>query len=80
MKIDIKSKIGTYGNNVYTNIWGLNVPEDGVDCKSFTIISTDSLLLYEKRYYLQVYLYNCAYKIIDKQMIDYLDDHLFDSG
>ena len=22
---------------------------------------------------------NCACKIVDKQMIDYLDDHLFDS-
>ena len=40
------------------------------------------ILFYESKYYLvlqQVYLDNCAYKIVDKQMIDYLNDHLFDS-
>ena len=26
----------------------------------------------KKKYYLQVYLDGCAYKIVDKQMIDYL--------
>ena len=44
----------------------LNVPEDGVECESLTIISSDSLLNYENRY-LQVYLDNCTYKIVDKQ-------------
>ena len=26
----------------------------------------------------KVYLNNCAYKILDKQMIDYFDDNLFE--
>ena len=34
---------------VYTNFCGLNTLEDGVECKSFTIISIDSLLVYEKK-------------------------------
>ena len=62
----IKTKIRTYGDKVYTNFRELNVPEDGVECKSFTIIFVDSLLVYENKYYLQVYLDNCAYKIVDK--------------
>ena len=33
---------------------------DGVEFESFTIIPTDSLLAYENKYYLQVYLDNCA--------------------
>ena len=42
----IKTKIKTYGDEVYTNSRGLNVPED-----------------YD-------------YKIMNKQMTDYLDDNL----
>ena len=44
-----------YGDNVYTNFRGLNVPENGVECESFTIISIDSSLIYENEHYLQVY-------------------------
>ena len=61
----IKTKIRTYGDKVYTNFRGLNVPEDDIECKSFTAISIDSLLVYQNKYYLQVYLDNCAYKILD---------------
>ena len=56
----IKSKITRSGDKVYTNLCSLNVPEDGVDCESFTIISIDSYLVYENKYYLQVYFDNCA--------------------
>ena len=65
----IKTKIRTYGDKVYTNICSLNMPEDGIECESFIVI-------YKSKYYLQVYLDNCTYKIVDKQMIDYLDDSL----
>ena len=51
----IKSKIRTYSNKVYTNFCALNVPGDDIKCKSFTVISIDSLLAYENKYYLQVY-------------------------
>ena len=47
----------TYGDKVYINFRGLNVPEDDIECESFTVISIDSLLIYDKKYYLQVYLY-----------------------
>ena len=70
----IKPKIRTYGDNVYTNFHGVNVPEDYIEYESFTVISIDSLLIYENKYYLQIYLDNCAYKIVNKQMTDYLDN------
>ena len=75
----IKAKIRTYGDQVYTIFCGLNVPKDGAKCESFTVISIDSLLVYKVKCYPQVYLENCAYKIVDKQMIDYLDDNLFET-
>ena len=73
-----KTKIRTYGHKIYTNVRDLNVPEDDVKCESFTIISIDSLLACKSKYYLQVYLGNCAYKIVKKQMTDYLDENLFE--
>ena len=73
----IKTKIRTYSDKVNTNFHGLNVPEDGIECDFFTVISIDSLLIYENKYYLEVYLDNCAYKIANKEMADYLDDNFF---
>ena len=45
----------------------------------FTVISIGSSLVYKNKYFLQLYLDNCAYKIVDKQMIDYLGDNLFET-
>ena len=52
------------------------MPEGDIECESFTVISIDSLLVYEKKYYLQVYLDNCGYKIVSKWMADYLDENI----
>ena len=71
----IKTKIRTDGDKVYSNFHNVNVPRDGVECESF-----DSLLVYDNKFYLQVYLDNCAYKIVDKQMTDYLGDNLFETN
>ena len=65
-------------NKVCTNFCGLNVPEDDRECQSFTVISINALLVCESKYYLQVYLDNCASKIINDQMTDYLDENLFE--
>ena len=73
----IKTKISIYGDEVYTNFRGLNVPEDDIECESFTVISIDSLLVYENKHYMPVYLDNCAYKI-NKKMTDYLDENVFE--
>ena len=74
----IKIKIKTFGDKVYTNYLGAHVPEDDMDCESFTVISIDSLLVYGSKYYLQIYLVNCASKIANTQMRDYFDEKLFE--
>ena len=51
--------------------------EDDVECQSLTIISIDYLLVYENKYYVQVYLDKYAYKTKDKERADYTDDNLF---
>ena len=54
----IKTKIRTYDNRVYTNLCGLNVPENDVECESFTVIS-----IYEKynnkKHYLGIFRQLC---------------------
>ena len=75
----IKTKIRTYGDNIYTNFCGLNVPENGKGCESFTLISIGSLLACNGEYYLQIYSDNCVFKAANTKMIeDYLDGNLFE--
>ena len=52
----IKNKIKFDNDKIHTNFRGLNEAKDGVECEFFTIISIDYLLVYENRYYLQLYL------------------------
>ena len=70
-----KTKIRAYSDKLCANFGGLNVQKDDVELESFIIITINSLLAYQSNYYLQVYLGNYAYKIVDKQLIDYFDNH-----
>ena len=71
----IKTKIKTYGNKVYSNFCGLNVPQGGIELEYFTVISTDSLLLYENKYFLQVYSEIMLMKLLK---VNYLGDNPFE--
>ena len=55
------------------------MPEGGIKLESFTVIFIDFLLIYENRYYLQVYLNKYAYKIVNTEIIYYLDDKFFEA-
>ena len=61
----IKTKIGMHGNEICTNFHGLNVSENDIECESFTAISIQFLLVYDRKYYLEVYLDNCADKTLN---------------
>ena len=74
-----KIKIKVYDDKFNTISWDLHVPEIRVIGELFTVFSIDSLLVYEKKHYLEVYLDNCAYKIVNTEMIDYLDGKSFKS-
>ena len=52
--------------------------KDDIECECFAVISIDSLLVYESKYYLQAYLDNCVYKIVNIQMTGYLDENVFE--
>ena len=75
----LKTTLAKYGNKVYTNFCDVNLPENGAECESFTVISIDSLFVYGSKHYLHVSLDNCSSKVVDKEMIDCLDDNLFET-
>ena len=74
----IKIKVRACGDKVDTSFLDLNVPEDDRECESFIVVSIDSLFVYGNKYYLQIYLDHCAYKIVKKKLTDYLDKNLFE--
>ena len=53
--------------------------KDKVELECFTVISIDFSFVYENKYYLRLYSDNCGYKAVDKQLINYLDDNLFEA-
>ena len=55
------------------------MPEDDIECETFTVISIDYLVVYEKKQkHLKIFLDNCAYNIANKQMTDDLDYIFFE--
>ena len=74
----IGTKSRMYKDKYYADFSGLNVPEDGAACESFTTICIGSLLVHENKYYLQVYLDICVDKIVNTEMVDYLEYNIFD--
>ena len=50
-----------------------------IECEAFKVISIDFLLLYEYKHFLQVYVDNCAYRIANRQMKNYLDENLIET-
>ena len=45
----------TNGYKIYTNFRDLNVPEDDIECELFTVIPIDSLLVFDKKYFLKYF-------------------------
>ena len=74
-----KTRIRTCGDKDYTNFHILSLLKDDTERESLTVISIDSLLVHKNKFYLQVYLDNCAYTIADNQMIGYLGENPFET-
>ena len=53
--------------------------ENDIEHECLTVVSIDSLFVNENKYYLQLYLDNCTHKIVNKEMIDYLDENIFEN-
>ena len=78
----IETKVKTF-KMVKTSFSDTIIPEERVKCECISCISGDSVLKIEKKYYPQVYLEQCKYKMKErkiKSLIDYDLDSDSDSN
>ena len=69
----IKTKVKTF-KTVKTLFSNNIIPEEKIECECISCISGDSVLKIERKYYPQVYLEQCKYKVKEgeiKSLIDY---------
>ena len=73
----IKEKLKTYTNKANKNFQGKNIPKENASYKCLLLITLDSVVKVSEKYYPQILLEECKYKI-KKTKIDNLIDDDFD--
>ena len=69
----IKSKVREFDDKIKTNFLGNEIPKESVHYTCTACITTDSVVMIEKKNYPQVYLEECKYKM---QMSKFIDTEL----
>ena len=69
----INTKIKSYNNNIITNFRNIDnknnkLPEKNKPYKCVSLISLDSIIKINKKYYPQTLLQECVYKLINKKV------------
>ena len=62
--------------NVNTNFQGQKIPKENAPCKCFSLITIDSVMNVNKKYYPQTLLGECKYEISNNKMENRLHDDL----
>ena len=63
----IKTKIETY-NRINTKLQGNKMPEDSEYCACLFVISLDSIINVDEKYYLQIFSEECKYAVKKKKI------------
>ena len=69
----IKTKVKTFSEVIKTMFDGDKIPEERVEYSCLAYISIDSVLKVDKKYYPQVYLEQCKYKVKKREMKSFID-------
>ena len=70
----IKTKIKIYAGTVIANIYNKKMPKEKAPCKCLSIITLDSVIKANKRYYPQTFLEECKYIQEKTKTKNYIDD------
>ena len=62
-KKHLKTKLREYDGVIKTNFLGNGMPKENMHCTCIACITIDSVMKMEKKYFPQVYLEECRYKI-----------------
>ena len=81
----INTKIRSYNNDIKTNFRNIDnknnkLPEKNKPYKCISLISLDSIIKINERYYLQTLLPECLYKLINKKVENIITNINFDSS
>ena len=73
---NLKTKVREYDGKIKTNLLDNGVPKENMYYTCIACISIDSVMRIDKKYYLQVYLEECQYKIKKVQMSRFINTKL----
>ena len=69
----IKSKVKAFSEIIKTLFDGDKIPEERIEYACIACISDDSILKIDKKWYSQVYLEQCKYKIKKREIKSFID-------
>ena len=72
----IKTKIKTYADIIITNFHNKKMPKEKAPCKSLSIITLDSVIESDEKYYPQIFLEECKYVQEKIKFKNYIDEEL----
>ena len=75
----IKTKINSFGHKTNTNFQGKKVPKESSSYKGLFLITVDSVIKANKKYYAEALLEECKYEIKNNRMENNINDD-FDSS
>ena len=74
----IKTKVKTFSEIIKTLFDGDKIPEERIEYACIACISVDSVLKIDKKWYPQVYLEHCKYKIKKREKKKFIADYQID--
>ena len=72
----LRVKLREFEGIIKTNFLGKGVPKENMHYTSIACITTDSVMKMDKKYFLQVYLEECKYKVKKIQMPKFMNTEL----
>ena len=72
----LKTKVREYDGMIKTNFLGNGMPKENMHYTCIACITIDSVMKMNKKYFLQVYLEECKYKIKKIQMSRFINTEL----
>ena len=71
-----KAKTKIYANSIITNFYNKKIPKEKAPCKCLSIITIDSVIKSNKKYYPQTFLEECKYVQEEIKTQNYIDEDL----
>ena len=72
----IKTKVREFDGKIKTNFLGNDIPKENIHYTCIACVTIDSVMRMDKKYYPQVYLEECKYRVQKTQMSSFINAEL----